>query len=301
MLVPMTSRNDEDTPMEIRARRQRDVVLGYVLLPHAVPIVAVMTATAAFALIARGGWPGWTDLGALLIAMLGGQVAVGVVNELVDVELDRAGKQHKPIPAGLVTERGAHIMLWVGLALMVLGSLRFSLAAFALCALGTGLGIAYSFWFKRTPWSWVPYVLAIPLLPLWVWTALDEVPVSLLAMYPIAIPALVAVQLAQSIPDIEGDARAGVRTLAVILGVDGARLACHASIITSAALAAVLAPLAADRAVYGWIGSAGAVVLVGINAALWRRNEHVGRMSCFPLVAAAVVALGVGWALAAVS
>lgn len=287
--------------MVISARRRRDVVRAYVLLPHAVPIIAVMSATAAFALIASGAWPGWVDIGALLLAMLGGQVSVGVVNELVDVDLDRVAKQHKPIPAGFVSERGARIMLVAGLAMMVLGSLRFSATAFSLCALGTGLGISYSLWFKRTPWSWVPYVLAIPLLPIWVWSALDEVPASLLALYPMAIPALIAVQLAQSIPDIEGDARNGVRTLAVVVGADGARLLCHGCILASTVLASVLAPMVLDDAVYGWIGSGVAVTLVAVNAGIWRRDEHQGRMSCFPLVAAAVVVLGVGWALAMVS
>lgn len=287
--------------MVISAGRRRDVVRAYVLLPHAVPIIAVMSATATFAVIARGGWPGWADMGALLLAMFGGQVSVGVVNELVDVDLDRAAKQHKPIPSGLVTERGARIMLLAGLAMMVIGSVRFSFTAFSLCALGTGLGIAYSFWFKRTPWSWIPYVLAIPLLPIWVWSALDQVPASLLALYPIAIPALVAVQLAQSIPDIEGDARNGVRTLAVMLGIDGARVMCHGCIIASAALASVLAPFTSNNAMYGWVGSVVAVTLVAVNAGIWRRDEHQGRMSCFPLVAAAVGVMGAGWALAMVT
>ena len=53
---------------------------AYLVLPHAAPIVVVLAATAAFALVAARGWPGWGDLLCLLGAMLGGQLAVVDVN-----------------------------------------------------------------------------------------------------------------------------------------------------------------------------------------------------------------------------
>lgn len=273
------------------------VVRAYVLLPHATPIMAVLAATAAFAFVARGGWPGTVDLGMLLLAMFGGQIAVGAVNELVDVELDRASKPDKPLVSGLATERGARLMAATGMLLMVLGSLRFSLAAFALCALGTGLGIAYSFWFKRTPWSWLPYVLAIPLAPIWVWTALDAVPGALLALYPVAIPGLVALQLAQSIPDIEADRSVGVRTLAVLLGEGRAGVATRLLVTLSAVMAAVLAFFVLERPLFPVLaaGLATGVMLVDVVA---RQDDiHRARLRMFPLVVLAVGVVGIGWAL----
>ena len=177
-----------------------DIVRGYPVLPHAVPIVVVMAATAAFALVAGGGWPGGDALAALLGAMFGGQLAVGAMNELADAELDAVSKPQKPIPAGLVTQRGAMAMVIAGLLLMCLCSLRFSFAAFGLCALGTGTGIAYSLVFKRTIWSWIPYVIALPLLPIWVWSALDRVDPGLFAIYPIGLAAVIAVNLPSRSP-----------------------------------------------------------------------------------------------------
>jgi 4-hydroxybenzoate polyprenyltransferase len=271
------------------------VVHAYLVLPHAVPIIAVVTATAAFAFVARGGWPGGPDIGMLLLAMFGGQLAVGAVNELVDVELDRASKPHKPIPAGLVSERGARVMVWSGLALMVIGSLRFSIVAFALCALGTGLGIAYSLWFKRTAWSWIPYILAIPLIPIWVWTALEDVPLALLALYPIAVPALIAIQIAQSIPDVAADRGVGVRTLAALAGEERARILCWGLALLSVVLATLFAPRVVSEAAPVWIASVASMVLIGVNVVLWRRDRDLGRMSCFPCIAVAVAVIGVGW------
>ena len=281
-------------------RRQHliQVLRGYLLLPHAVPVMVVMTATAAFALIAAGGWPGAGPMARLLGAMLGGQVAIGAVNELVDVELDRVNRPDKPIPAGLVSERGARIVVALGIAAMVALSSTFGLASLLLCALGTGCGIAYSLWFKRTIWSWVPYLIALPLLPIWIWTALDEIDPTLFAVYPLGAGAVVAVQLAQSLPDVAGDRTAGVRTLAVALGERNARLACWGAMALTAAGAALLAPWLTDRPVIVLAATVVALSLVGLDVLLWRRDPRLGIQVAFPCVAVATVILGLAWAAA---
>lgn len=274
------------------------VLHAYLVLPHAVPIIVVMTATAAFALIAAGGWPGAGPMVRLLGAMFGGQIAVGAVNELVDVEIDRVAKPHKPIAAGIVSERGAWIMTAAGLVAMAALSLTFGMASFLLCSLGTGTGIAYSLWFKRTIWSWIPYLIALPLLPIWVWAALSEIDPGIFAVYPIGALAVIAVQIAQSLPDVEGDRATGVRTLAVALGARRARLACWGAMLTATGLASLLAPLLTDHPVRLWIAAGVASGLIAANIALFVRDVRIGTMACFPLVASAIVVLGVGWGTA---
>src|SRR5688500_6395010 len=138
---------------------RRQIVRGYLVLPHAVPVLVVMAATAIFALIAAGGWPGVGPMGRLLGAMLGAQLAIGAGNELVDVDLDRLSKPDKPVAAGLVSRRGAGMVVVAGVVLLITLSLSFGFASLLLCALGTGTGIAYSLWFKRTIWSWIPYLV----------------------------------------------------------------------------------------------------------------------------------------------
>jgi len=277
---------------------RRDVLRGYLVLPHAVPIIVVMIATAAFALVAASGWPGLGHMTWLLGAMFGAQLAIGAVNELVDVDLDAISKPEKPIPAGLVSRRGAWMVVITGLVLMTACSLRFSVPAFLVCGLGTGAGIAYSVWFKRTIWSWVPYLVALPLLPIWVWTALSSVEPGLFAIYPVGAAAVIAVQLAQSLPDIEADRIAHVRTLAVALGPIRARRACWGMMIAAAIMAASLAPWLTSRAVYVWLAAVFAWSLVGVNAAIWSRNGRTGAMACFPCIAAGAAALGIGWTTA---
>lgn len=277
---------------------RRQVLRGYLVLPHAVPILVVMTATAAFAVVAGDGRPPLGSLVCLLGAMFGGQIAVGAVNELVDADLDAVAKPNKPIPAGLVSRRGALTVAIVGLILMALFSLRFSVEAFALCALGTSVGLAYSVWFKRTIWSWVPYLIALPLLPIWVWTALSTVKPGLFAIYPIGAAAVVAVQIAQSLPDAETDKAARVETLAVALGPKRAQQVCWGAMILAALLAAGLAPWLTEHPVHVWFAAPLVCALVGLNIIIWGRNARSGVMACFPCMALGAVVLGVSWTTA---
>lgn len=277
---------------------RRAVVRGYLLLPHAVPVLVVMVATAAFALIASGGWPGTGPILRLLGAMLGGQLAIGAVNELVDADLDAVAKPVKPIPSGLVSRRGARIVAAGGTLAMAALSATFGVEGVLLCALGTGIGVAYSFWFKRTIWSWIPYLAALPLLPIWVWAVQSDVPPGMFAIYPLGAAAILAIQIAQSLPDVAADAGAGVRTLAVALGRDRARIVCWSAMLGAAALAALLAPWLTGRAALVWAAAVLASALVAVNAFLWRRDALTGAMACFPCVAAAAVVLGAGWTAA---
>lgn len=113
--MTLTSGSKGQLPMETkRTLTGWSVIRAYLMLPHAVPILVVMVATAAFSYIATGGNPGVGSLASLLIAMLGGQLAIGATNELVDVEIDRASRPHKPIPAGLVSRRRALTVVLVG-------------------------------------------------------------------------------------------------------------------------------------------------------------------------------------------
>ena len=281
--------------------RLRDVVRGYVLLPHAVPILIVLTATAAFALVAADGWPGAGPMTWLLGSMLGGQLAVGAVNELVDADLDAVSRPDKPIPAGLVSVRGARVMTAVGVVAMLLLGRRLGFDALALCALGTGVGVSYSLWFKRTIWSWVPYLVALPLLPIWVWTALAEIDPALLAIYPVGAAAVVAVNLAQSLPDVASDRASGVRTLAAALGPVRARSVCWGAMLAAATLASTLAAWLTDRPTFVWLAAAVVVGLVAVNALVWSGDARRGGLAAFPCVAIGAVALGVGWAAAVVA
>ncbi|HEU5430612.1 MAG TPA: UbiA family prenyltransferase [Thermomicrobiales bacterium] len=294
----MSERADADAN-RIHASR---VARGWFALPHPLPILFVLVATAGFALLVAGGRVAAGDLAGLLLAMLGGQLAIGALNEIVDAELDARAKPAKPIPSGLVSVRGAWGMVGFGLALMVVAGARFGAAAFALLAAGTALGIVYDLWAKRTPWSWLPYLLALPLLPIWARTALIGFEPRLLLIYPLGAGAIAAIHLAQSLPDADRDRAAGLRNPVAFLGRQRAAVACW--------LLAWSGPALVVLAIVIWPGLAAArgpalaaaaldAALIGVAALATAAKPDFGAGLAFALIAAGAVALGFGWVLAA--
>ena len=272
---------------------------GYILLPHVLPVLVVLLATAAFAVIAWGGRPPASVLLPLLLAMLGGQLAIGATNELVDLPEDRIGKPWKPLPRGDVSIRGARAMVAAGLAMMIGFGLPAGLTAFALLTLGTGLGIAYDLWFKRTPWSWLPYLLALPLLPLWVFTALGQPEPRLVLLYPLGALATVGVHFAQALPDTAIDRAAGLRTATSRLGGMATFALAWLAALSAPVLAWLAALLLGIARPFAAIAAAAAMALLlcAIDVALFAVNRRAGIAACFPLVAITTLASGLAWTL----
>lgn len=274
--------------------RWSDRAVGYLRLPHAVPIVAVLLATAALA-IAVGGWPPPWRLVPMLLAMLGGQIVVGVVNELIDLPADRATKPDKPIPSGLVSLRGARGALLFGLLLLIAAGGTIGPAGFALVALGNAIGVVYSIGFKRTAFAWVPYLIALPLLPIWVAVCLDAPAANLLWLYPLGAMGTLALYLAQSVPDIAADRAAGLRTLPVRLGERRALLAGWGGTLVSGAAVAAVGRWGTDTSAFLIGAGLAAMTAILVNALVWRIRPRRGVLLAFPMTAVAIGLLAVSW------
>jgi 4-hydroxybenzoate polyprenyltransferase len=273
-------------------------VRGYVLLPHLTAVLVVELATAVFAVIARSGWPPLGLLLTMLVAMLGGQLAIGATNELVDLPVDRRAKPWKPLPAGDVSIRGAQAMVGVGLVLMIVFGFRLGGMAFTLLVLGSGLGLAYDLWTKGTQWSWLPYLLALPLLPIWVFVALDRYDARLLLLYPLGALTAIGVHFAQSLPDVAVDRAVGFANLTSRIGERATFAAAWLAVTTAPILAwaAAIWISRTDRASAMLVAAAVALVLCGINLALYSVSRKLAAAACFPLVALATIGSGAAWA-----
>lgn len=280
-------------------RSWRRSARGYLLLPHLAPVLVVELATAAFAGIAWGGIPPAHLLVPLLMAMLGGQLAIGATNELVDLPFDAVGKPSKPLPSGDVSIRGARTMVIVGLVMMIVFGLQFGIPAFGLLALGAGLGIAYDLWLKRTAWSWLPYLLALPLLPIWVFTALGKSEPRLLMLYPLGALATVGVHLAQALPDVAIDRAAGLRTVTSRFGHVRTFIVAWLTTLSAPALAWFAAAWLGASQPFSAIALAAALTVVSLitNVILVAVNRRIGAAACFPLVAISTLGSGLAWTL----
>ena len=240
----------------------------------------------------------------LFFAMLGIQVAIGALNDVIDAPLDVVGKPAKPIPAGLVAPNVARGVA-VGGALV--GKALSAVSGPATVAVGAaclGLGWIYDLRLSRTMLSWVPLAVALPLLPIHAWLgATGSVPNSLLVLLPIGVLAGGGLALANGLVDVERDALARRANLTVVLGRSRSWLA-HAVAVAAAVLLAVgLAPGSSPSGVGEVSGLAelrrGGLALgplaVGLGAVLLLARRATTRERGWELEAIGVVALGIGW------
>lgn len=271
---------------------------GYFRLTHPVAVALVLVASAGFAVIACGGLPSFSVLARMLLAMLGGQVAIGAVNEIVDARDDAVAKPGKPIPAGEVTLAGASVMAVAGLAVMLTFGSTLGPLAFALLLIGTSAGLSYDLWLKRTRWSWLPYLVALPLLPIWAFATVGRPAPSLLLLYPMGALGAAGVHLAQALPDVAGDRATGLSTVTSQLGTTPTFVLAWAATISAPAIALIAGRMlhiaGGEKAMGAALGYA--LVCAAINAAVMRWRPRLGERACFPLAASSLLISGLAWA-----
>ncbi|MGN6673851.1 MAG: UbiA family prenyltransferase [Thermomicrobiales bacterium] len=270
---------------------------GGLRLLHPFPSLMNMMATLLFATLARSAPPGIRTTTLLAGAIFASQAAIGIANDWADRDLDRATKPGKPLAAGLMAPWGALVMLGAALAIAMFCAVQFGLASLLLVAAGTGLGLAYDFWLKRTPYSWLPYLLAIPLEPIWVWTALGRFTPRLLWLYPLGATLLLALHLANALADFSGDTAAGAGGLVQRLGRRRATRLLWVAALLPALLASLLGlalPLRWSR----WLPAV-ALSLLPLLAAVWlvrrRPGQNAVYRTVFGLLIINTIVLATGW------
>jgi 4-hydroxybenzoate polyprenyltransferase len=125
----------------------------------------------------------------------------------------------KPIIRGDLSPRAAFVVAVVAAVGGVLLSLLFGLPVALLALVVLAAGLAYDLWLKGTVWSWVPYGIAIPALPVWGFLAAGKFAAVLLVSFPLGVLVALALNLANTIPDIRDDTAYGIKGLAHRLGV----------------------------------------------------------------------------------
>lgn len=273
---------------------------AYLVLPHLWAVLIVVGATGAFGLLASDGKPSAWRFTLLLLGMLGGQLAVGALNEWCDRDTDAAAKPWKPIPAGLVPASHALAIAFGGLALMLVAGGLLGPVELLVLAIANGCGLVYDLGVKRTPLSWLPYLVALPLVPIWSWVAMDGFEPRLLWLYPIGGFFIVAIHLAQVMPDIAGDRGQGERGLAVVLGERWTPVALWVAAFGTTAFVGVATALFGRQPAAGIIAATltGALLLTALI--LYRQAPIRVQPHLFELMTASAVILGCGWAISVV-
>lgn len=267
---------------------------------HPFPTLANVLAVALFAVIARHGLPSVDQIGRLLATMFCVQSAIGAANDATDVQIDRLSKPYKPIVAGALSRRAAvGVAVMSGVSASILAA-TFGLNAWLLAMAGLGCGLAYDAGLKRTRFSVVPYILALPLLPLWVWVALDRYTRGLLWVYPFGILIGVALYLGNTAPDIAADSAAGVAGTAHRLGLRRTLVGAWSCLALTLLLGPLLAPVAGYRTVLVAVAAgAAALCLVPAVVLSWGRPGAGRLRTSWGLMIGASLIFALGWLAAA--
>ncbi len=90
-----------------------------------------------------------------------------------------------------------------------------------LLVFGVATSVLYSTCLKRTGFSWLPYVVANPSLPVWAWISTRTFKTEILTVYLVGAPLVIAVHLVNQLRDYEEDERLGVMGLVHALAKKG--------------------------------------------------------------------------------
>ena len=268
---------------------------GLVRLTHPFPIVVDAAATAAVAALAGGTPPVVLRLAAGMLLL---QAAIGSLNDVIDAPLDAGRKRGKPIPAGLVSRRLATVIaIAAGAAGLALSAAAGPLAL-AVAGAILAIGLLYDVALKGTPWSWLPFALGIPLLPVYAWAgAAGSVPGLFGLLLPAAFCAGAGLAIANALADLERDRDAGVSSVAVALGAAPAwRL--HAALHAVVALLAAASLRGTGAGITSVAVLAVAGTLIGLGIVLAGTSSAARRERGWELEVVGVAILAAGWLFA---
>lgn len=236
-------------------------VLGLIRASHPEP---AFTVTAVTTLLAWGVGHRATGVLTVLAAVLASQLAIGWTNDWIDAERDATvGRTDKPITSGAVSRRVVGLSGLVAALVTPLFGLIGGWPAAACVTVALVSGVLYNWPLKSTPASVLPYAVAFGALPAYVVLAIPGAPTP--PAWLVAAGALLGAgaHFANVLPDLEDDARTGVRGLPHRLGAEWSRVAA-AALLFAATVTLVFGPPGAPS----WTGLAavaGALVVLPLG------------------------------------
>ncbi|HEX5478835.1 MAG TPA: UbiA family prenyltransferase [Dehalococcoidia bacterium] len=293
--------SSESLPLAYTGRSRAHAGLRVARVIHPFPTLLTVLATLGLSFVAARGEPGVAVLVRMLVVMFLAQSAIGVANDYFDRDLDAQTKPWKPIASGLIpTRTGVLLAVALSAATVALGA-TLGLAPLLLVLAGLACGLAYDAGLKRTPFSALPYMVAIPVLPLFVWVTLGQWQPVLWWLLPLGGLIGLALHLQNTLGDIDDDARFGVRGLAHRLGVHRSMALGWAAFAAALAISVALAPFVGYELRWYLPAAAvgGACLAASVGLYVVRRSAMMAQVG-FGLLGIGAAVLATGW-LAAVT
>jgi 4-hydroxybenzoate polyprenyltransferase len=173
------------------------------------------------AVLAARGWPEWSTLGKILLAMVGARSAALAHNRLVDREIDAANPRtaSRALPSGALGVRFVRIFLAASVVLFLLAAASLNRLTLWLSPAALALLLLYAYTKRFTSLSHLVLGLCLALAPVGAWIAvrgsLEPLPVLLglaVLFWTAGFDVIYALQ------DEEHDRRAGLRSIPALLG-----------------------------------------------------------------------------------
>lgn len=217
-------------------------------------------------MLAAEGWPAWSTVGWILVAMVGARSAAMGFNRLADRHIDARNPRtaQRALPAGQVTPLFVAIFVIVSCALLVLAAWRLNPLAFRLSPVAILVLLGYSFAKRFTLLSHFILGLALGGAPLGAWIAVrGDVAAAPFVLGGAVLLWVAGFDVLYALQDREFDERIGLHSIPVRFGERGALLASavlHLLVLVFLALLPDLYLPGLGR--FYWIGFAGCAILL---------------------------------------
>lgn len=254
---------------------------------HPLPTLVVTSLAVGLASASGQDVTGVVTIGA---AVLAGQLSVGWLNDLVDVDRDAAvGRIGKPLAAGEISRQALLVAILLSASAAVALSLPFGALATAVHATALISAWAYDLGLKAKPLSVLPYAVSFGLLPAFVLLGLPEsqLPPPWLVLAAALLGA--AAHFTNTLPDLADDVATGVWGLPHRLG-PAKSVAVAAGSVLAASVLLVIGP-AGSLSGIGWVTLPAAAIVLSIGFLLSRRPGSRAAFHSVMLVALIDVAL----------
>jgi 4-hydroxybenzoate polyprenyltransferase len=227
------------------------------------------------------------------------QAGIGATNDLVDAPRDAGLKPGKPIPAGLVSPEAARRLAIGSFGLGIfLGGIAGGPAVGALAFVVIAIGLTYDLRLKGTAWSWLPFAVGIPVLPVFGWLgAAGRLPAAFAVLLPAAVASGAALAIANALVDVERDRAAGVSSIAIALGPRRAWIL-QAGLLLLVGIAAIVSVRPLGGSPEGAIGVALGAIVPIVGVVIGRSGGLGRRERAWELEAIGVAILGIAWMVA---
>ena len=173
------------------------------------------------ALLAANGFPKWSALGWILLAMVGARSSAMAFNRIVDARYDKLNPRtaNRALPSGILGFGEVWLFTLAAAGAFVFAAYKLNMLAFALSPVALLVVLGYSYTKRFTSFSHLVLGLALGIAPVGAWIGIT----GTLGFAPIALSAAVmfwtaGFDIIYALQDIDFDSKLGLFSIPRVLG-----------------------------------------------------------------------------------